>query len=276
MSLLIGDIGGSSSRWILSTADGLSEEQRLPGFNPTQGDPAVLRNALTQLPGGKPSRVIAYGAGCGDAVRKATMLDVLNRTWPGIPIEVGSDLLGAARGLYRDQRGIVLILGTGMNAGLYDGKDLRTPMPSLGYLLGDEGSGADLGKAVLVDALHGRVPFEVMRTVFPDGVNMEVVVRELYRGDAPQAWLASFARPLLNCSHDPYVRMLIQDRFSRMASLIKTYFSDAGSEVRASGSIAFAAREFLTEALRARGFELTVTERSPLPGLVRFHQEPAP
>lgn len=275
MALLIGDIGGSSSRWIISTQKGCSEEHRLPGFNPTQGDPSALLTGLGELSIAKPERVIVYGAGCGHPTRKVRMSDALCTVWPATHIEVDSDLMGAARGLYGHESGIVLILGTGMNAGYYDGKELHTPMPSLGYLLGDEGSGADLGKTVLIDALHGRAPASVKKAVFEEGINMEIIARELYRGKAPQAWLASFARPLLNCLPDPYVEALLRERFSRMAGLIATYFGSAGREVRASGSIAYAAKDPLSDALRAEAFELTVTERSPLAGLVRYHAEAA-
>lgn len=248
----------------------------LPGFNPATGDPAALLDSLRGMAEGTiVEHVSVYGAGCGSEERRGRMRAALRTVWPDASLEVESDLLGTARGLFGTSPGTVLILGTGMNAAWYDGRALHTPMPSLGYILGDEGSGADIGKAALIAALQGEIPEATLQRIFPGGITMDTVARDLYRGSAPQAWLASFARPLLEAQDQHFATALITERFDRLAALLDRYFEGARrSDVRGSGSIAFFAKDLLQQALRRRGFTLTAVERSPLPGLVRYHQGP--
>ena len=155
MPLLIGDIGGTRSSWaLLSSAEGHPHTVELPGFNPVTGDPSALQTALRKADldveaKNGPLTIFAYGAGCGTKPRAERLRVALADVWPHAHIQVGTDLLGAARGLYGNEAGLVLILGTGMNVGHYDGSFLHLPMPSLGYILGDEGSGADIGKHLL-------------------------------------------------------------------------------------------------------------------------------
>src|SRR5690606_20564764 len=102
--------------------------------------------------------------------------------WPSARIVVDSDLVGAARGLCGTTPGLVLILGTGMNAGWYDGAALHQPMPSLGWILGDEGSGADIGRTLLRDAFYKRMPADVSQALFGDaGPDLDEVLREVHR-----------------------------------------------------------------------------------------------
>lgn len=278
MSLLIADIGGSSSRWALLDASGAEQHRDgLPGFNPASGDPAAFISAVRGAIAAWPvQRMEVYGAGCGNDERKQRMRAALAEVKPGARIDVHTDLLGSARALFGRASGIALILGTGMNAGRFDGNTLHTPMPSLGYILGDECSGADLGKCALIAALHGRMPDALRQHVFPQGIGMDVVAAQLYRGPAPQAWLASFARPLLEARDHPFVAQLIAERCACLAELLARYFGGGPTpEVRATGSIAFALRSELAAALKERGFTLTAVEPSPMPGLIRYHRQAA-
>ena len=136
MALLIADIGGSSSRWaVIGQGVAHALPGPFPGFNPSSGDPGAMQETLRTMDLGAGAGhldVVAYGAGCGHPVRAARMHEALAAVWPLARIEVGTDLLGAARSLYGRAPGLVLILGTGMNPGFFDGAHLRTPMPSLG------------------------------------------------------------------------------------------------------------------------------------------------
>lgn len=218
------------------------------------------------------AEIFAYGAGCGSPERAMRMAETLLRIWPDARVDVASDLMGAAHGLLGDRTGLVLILGTGMNAGWYDGTVLHQPMPSLGYILGDEGSGADIGKRIVHDALHGRLPKDVMELAFPHGADVAEVVKQVYRGSAPQAWLASFTGRLVTGSAHPYVQEVLSERFGRLARLLGGYFTDdQRSKVYATGSVAFGLNEALRSALAEEGMRLTDVQPSPLPGLLRYH-----
>ena len=209
---LIADIGGSSSRWAL--LDGAGEvAQRfgpaLPGFNPavnsSGGFVEVIGAALREaMPAQEHiSRITVYGAGCGAEERKLRMKEAVAAIAKSDELVVHTDLFGAARGLCGATPGMVVILGTGMNAGWYDGKDLSTPMPSLGWILGDEGSGADIGKQLLSDAVHGRIPDRVMLAIFGRGTCSATEALEFVKSEKPNSAIAALAGKLSTVRSDP-------------------------------------------------------------------------
>lgn len=274
-STVVADIGGTSSRWgVLRAGQEALVLDGLQGFNPAVGEPDAFVESVGERFGKEGVDVgdlFAYGAGCGSPERAMRMAETLLSIWPQARVDVASDLLGAAHGLLGDRSGLVLILGTGMNAGWYDGAKLHQPMPSLGYILGDEGSGADIGKHIVRDALHGRLPKEVMAVVFPDGADVPNVVKELYRGSSPQAWLAGFTGRLVPLLAHPYVQALVAERFRKLALLLRGYFNEGErAEVYATGSVAFGLIGPLRAALAEEGMRLSEVEPSPLPGLLRY------
>ncbi len=274
--MVVADIGGTSSRWgVLREAQEAIVLERLPGFNPAVGVPDAFVHAVRErflAEGIGIEEVFVYGAGCGSPERALRMAEAVLSIWPKARVDVASDIMGAARGLLGERIGLVLILGTGMNAAWYDGKSLHQPMPSLGYILGDEGSGADIGKRIVRDALHGRLPDELLALAFPQGVNKEEVLDQVYRGAAPQAWLASFTGKLAPALAHPYMAGLLRSRFSVLARLLSRYFQEGQrGAVCATGSVAHGFSEPLRSALAEEGIRLSGVHPSPLPGLLRYH-----
>ena len=279
-STVVADIGGTSSRWgVLSEGREPFILEGLPGFNPAAGESSDFVASLKerfQLEHIEVGDLFAYGAGCGSPERSTRMAETLLSAFPEARVDVTSDLMGAAHGLLGVSPGIVLIVGTGMNAGYFDGKTLHQPMPSLGYILGDEGSGADIGRHFLHDALHGSVPDALMNAIFPESLDIASVIERLYRGPGPQAWLASFAGKLAPWRESEYVRRLIERRFSALAELMAHYFADHGQKgLWATGSVAAGYRTELSAALEQAGFRLNAVEQSPLPGLLRYRSASA-
>lgn len=282
MAILVADIGGTSSRWAFLGDDGAERmHEGLPGYNAATGDPVALHHALETLVRNDPAmagaaKLHAYGAGCGTAERRARLAKGLSALLPHTVIEVENDLCGAARGLLGRSSGLVLILGTGMNAGLYDGEQLHCPMPSLGYLLGDEGSGADLGRHLLNAALYGRLPLSTTQRLFPEGVPpLGTLIERIYRSASSARELASFAERLSTALDDVNVRELVHMRFAALAELLARFFPTA-SEVKATGSVAFGMSAPLAAALKERGLVLSDVRPTPLPGLLAYHRRPAP
>ncbi len=283
---LIADIGGSSSRWAL--LDGAGEvAQRfgpaLPGFNPAVNSPGEFVEAIsTALQGAIPhqkhiARITVYGAGCGAEERKLGMKETVSAIAKSDEVVVHTDLLGAARGLCGSAAGMVLILGTGMNAGWYDGKDLSRPMPSLGWILGDEGSGADIGKQLLSDAVHGRIPDHVMRAVFGRGTCSATEVLGFVKSEKPNSVIAALAGKLSAVRSDPYVTRLINARFTALGALLDQYFSAYfPCSVSATGGIAHGFREELGTCLRPLGLDLQHVMPDPMEGLIAWHRVQRP
>lgn len=284
--LVIGEVGGSSSRWAWLPDTG--EERVLPlkgrpllGYNPLSGDAQVFTtNLLERFTEDLPellrsSRVVVFAAGCSSPDRREAMHGALTGIWPQAAIQVDTDLMGAALGLCGDRPGLVLILGTGMNAGWYDGRHLFTPMPSLGWALGDEGSGADIGRTLLQDAFYGRMPQAVCTSLFgPDGPDLAATLAGIHRSPFPARALAGYTALLVPHTHEPYVRELLTARFHALAELLATFFSpERRMEVHATGSVAHGFREILAECLLDRGMTLMAAEPDPLPGLVRWYRQ---
>lgn len=285
--MVIGEVGGSSSRWAL-----LHEAQQgvvLPvkgrpilGFNPLNGDARSFTTDLREAAGLyaapmlQAAEVVVYGAGCGTEARRAVMREALAALWPLARIQVETDLLGAARGLAGSKPALIVILGTGMNAGAYDGNQLSTPMPSLGWVLGDEASGADIGRCLLQDAFHRRIPEDLHVALFGlHGPPIADVLEQVYRSLFPARAMAAYTVRLAEWIDAPYVRELLRGRFHALADLLTGYFTpDQRRTVHATGSVAYGFRELLAECLLERGMTLTVVEPDPLPGLVHYHRAP--
>lgn len=286
MEQVIGEIGGSSSRWAVLADDGIVttwplKGQRLPGYNPVSGNGELFACTIREFfeieqPGAlQAGTVHIYGAGCGMEERQMRMDQVIRGIWPDAEVHVSSDLNAAALGLCRNDAGLVLILGTGMNAGYFDGAQLHTPMPSLGYLIGDEGSGADIGRSLLQDAFYGRIPRELHMDLFGNGPDLGQVLAKVHGASHPARELAAYTARLAGRHEEGYVRELILGRFSAMAELLTRFFTaEQRNMVYATGSVAYGFRELLAECLLDRGMTLTAVEPDPLPGLVVHHQQP--
>ena len=162
--LLLADSGATKTDWYIGNnpTDGLQFQTE--GINPFHQSPSIIctileKQLLPHLPVSPASchRIFFYGAGCTPAksLEVARMLQIF---FTNAQISVESDLLGAARSACKDHPGIACILGTGSNSCLYDGRQIVRNIPPLGYILGDEGSGAYLGKRFIGDCLKGQLP----------------------------------------------------------------------------------------------------------------------
>lgn len=187
-------------------------------------------------------------------------------------VEYASDLLGAARAVCGRQAGIAAILGTGSNSCLYDGEKIVRNIHSSGFILGDEGGGAALGKAFMADFLKELVPAELAAAFaaeFP--VDYGTVVKAVYRSERPAAYLASFAPWILgHYESSEYVRTLVEENFRSFARrALKQY--GAGLSVGVVGGFAKACEPILRKVLEEEGMTLSVVLANPVEGLIRYH-----
>jgi len=278
--VLIADIGGSSSRWAWVLPPGEARlvqplQGSMPGCNLLSDDGGALLAALQaeELGFASADVVHVYAAGCGDPQRRQRMRDLLTAVWPAERIHVESDLLGAARSLFGTAPGRVLVLGTGMSAAHYDGAGLQRSFPSLGALLGDEGSGAAMGRRLVRDAIYGRMPQHVREHLFgPDGPQREEVLHGVYASGTPGRFLAAPVVRLQELRSEPYVEGLFAACFGELAEVLAEFFAATPAlALRAVGSVAWGFREPLAEALGKAGLELSGVERAPLRGLALHH-----
>ena len=190
---------------------------------------------------------------------------------PDAEVEYASDLLGAARAVCQRERGIAAILGTGSNSCFYDGEKIVRNVRSAGYILGDEGGGVALGRQFMADFLKGLVPEPVageFAEAFP--VDYLTVVREVYRGERPAAYLASFAPWILErYGRCAYVTELVEDNFrSFIRRCIRQYDP---APVGIVGGFAKANEAILRKVFDAEGVAISTLLSDPTEGLIRYH-----
>ena len=239
------------------------------GINATYMSDSDICNILEGLRDqtGPEFRQITFcGAGCGNPDNAARLGTILQKLYHTDHAEVISDLVGACRLLCNGQHGIVGILGTGASACVYDGSRIIAQAPSLGYLLGDEGSGTYLGKLLIQSYLREELPKAIVQDLEQEcGIDRAEVLRRLYREPAPNRFLASFARYLGKNREVPALRdILVQgftDFFQMQIEPLRLYNIYI---LHLMGSVAYHFRDIIAEMVQKKGFLLGNVAASPL------------
>ena len=273
MDLVI-DVGASSCKW--SHLESGREVRRwvTPGFSALGTHlPDYFSNHYPQPKKGKgPQRVFLYLPGYSGGPQHVGALGPLRDLFGCPEIEMASDLLAAARGMWGEGSGWIGILGTGSNMGYYDGKEVKRFAAPLGYLLGDEGSGVDLGKSFLRDLLRGRVPASLATSFAKEGASTgEAMLEEVYSN--PREFLGPISRFIhANLWHD-YCRELVSERFDLYLDIfLPENFRQFSEQVRMCGSVAFHFSDMLESAGKKAGVLIGKTAADPLDGLVRHYR----
>jgi len=271
-NILVADSGATKTDWAIGT-----QRFTTQGISPIHQDDdtilAILREELLpRIAGITVDAVHFYGSGVRpeQEERLAGLLKSLplSPSKRGGTLLVGSDLLGAARALLGHEEGIACILGTGANSGLYDGNNIVQNTPPLGYILGDEGSGAVLGRLLLNGLYKGRLP-SALRQAFEEemGLTLSEVIDHVYRQPMPSRWLASLS-PFVHRHLDvPEVEQMVTDNFRAFLRLNIAPYRRPDLPVNAVGSIAYYYRPQLQQAAEAEGCQLGRILKSPIDSL---------
>lgn len=213
-----------------------------------------------------------YGSGVISEQRQP-MCRVLSEALPNaLEVTAESDLLGAARALCQHSEGIACILGTGANSCLYDGQDIVRNTPALGYILGDEGSGAVLGIRFLNALYKGALP-DSLRQAFENetGLTQADVINRVYRQPLANRWLASLSTLIHTHIDMPEVKALVTDNFRQFVCRNVLPYGRLDLPLNAVGSIAWHYRDQLLDAVRSEGMTLGTVLQSPMDGLITYH-----
>ena len=223
-----------------------------------------------------PSEITAiyfYGSGCGREESQMTIKNILQSIFPNAKITVESDLLGAAIACYGRDKGIVSILGTGMNIGYWDGQKLETPMPSLGYIFGDAGSGAVLGRKLIQSVFEKRFS-QTLINKFQQKYHLQLteLLDKVYKQPRPNAYLASFVPFLSENAENEEVQKMLHDAYKEFAIVYVKPIAQKFSSKKISfvGSLSVVFREVLTEELSQIGVEAVDFFASPLKNIEFF------
>lgn len=274
---LIADSGSTKTAWAVCSGGNVETTYETAGINPFHQSNDEIVRTVDVLPPliRQADRLYFYGAGC-TAEKKEVVADALRSVFADADISVESDLLGAARALLQHECGIACILGTGSNSCLYDGHRITQNVPPLGYILGDEGSGAAIGKRFVGDCLKNQTPADLKR-LFLDtyATSTADIVEHVYRQPLANRYLAQFA-PFLsaNIGRYDYIRTLVTDCFRDFFTRnVLQYDGARDLPVAFVGSVAFHFAALLREAAQTLGLTVGKIEKSPIVGLAAFHTD---
>ena len=271
MAIIIADSGSTKTHWAIVGDDGKVTFEETPGINPVHmSEEEIKSNHNYQFPIlNSQLEVRFYGAGCvapfSEKVEKA-----LKDIYPDADIFVGSDMLGAARALFGNDEGIACILGTGSNSCLYDGKDIVNNVPPLGYILGDEGSGAVLGKLFFNALFKGFLPKEMLEEYLEkEQLTYAEIIERVYRKPLANRFLASTSHFIASHLDSEPLRELVKENFRGFFRRNVMQYGRPDLEVGIVGSIAHVYRKELTEVAREENIKLNRIVKSPIELLVK-------
>lgn len=273
---LIAESGSTKTDWVILKKGKAISRFKTEGINPYLQSTAdiIARLEAECTPGTKVDEIHFYGAGINSKGNKQVVITALESFFETTNVSVESDMLAAARGLSKDQKGMICILGTGSNACYYDGKKVREQLPSLGYIAGDEGSGNHMGKRILQYYAYNTFDAE-LKTYFEQhfGDNMTLIIDKLYKQTFPNRYLASLVSLLADNRGHFMVENIIEDCFNEFfhQHLLK-YRQSWKTPIHFTGSIAYIFSDVLKEMCSQYEFELGRILQHPLEGLLEYHK----
>ncbi len=283
--LLIADSGSTKTDWCLCNQGAIVQNIQTQGINPYhQTEEAIeevlLSEFLPQLTAQSSKltaqssqlKVIFYGSGCANETACNRIKEALFKVIGAEDVTVHSDLLGAARALCGHEEGIACVLGTGSNSCLYNGKEITANTPPLGYILGDEGSSAVLGRRLVGDCLKNQLP-EAIRDEFlaEYQLTQEIILEKVYRQPLANRFLASLTPFLSKHREVPEVHKLLVESFTDFFVRNVKQYRHPWLPIHFVGSIANAFSSEVKEAAESLGMELGTIMQSPMEGLIKYH-----
>ncbi len=276
---IIAESGASKTDWRWIKEDGTIGQAKTIGINAYhishENLISVFSTDLSIPEDEKITKVSYYGAGCGSTENKEKIKKALKEVFNSKEIEVQHDLLAAARATCLDKAGISCILGTGANACVYDGETITTEMVSLGYAMGDEGSGAYIGKQIVKAFLEKELPQKLHKNFeenYPELTATEVN-QNVYQKPFPSRYLAGFFRFAIDNQQERYIHELVQKSFQLFLEKSVLKFEEHDKlPVHFVGGVAFYAQNIMRQVLQKNNLTVGLIIESPIAGLTLYHQ----
>ncbi len=275
--ILIADSGSTRTTWILTDDAGKRDYITTSGINPMYQDEQSISNVLCEEfnKSVEPQYIFFYGAGCINNDINLLVSNALERYFKCLQVYVSTDLVAAARALCGRNEGIACILGTGSNSCYYNGKEIIRNVSPLGFMLGDEGSGAVIGKKLVADVLKNQLPPEIRDLFFSTyQLTRQQIMDSVYKKPFPNRFLARFARFIHDHPEYDELKNIVKSAFDEFFERnIRQYPEAERLPVHFTGSVAWYFSDILRQVAESKGFQTGNITQSPVEGLIQFHME---
>ncbi|MCA5005439.1 N-acetylglucosamine kinase [Sphingobacterium bovistauri] len=277
--IIIADGGSTKTNWCLLDDNQKKIYFNTEGYNPYFVDSDYIVSSLKKglpndLPLDKIQEVNYYGAGVHNDEKAKIVSDAFRVLFPNAKIEIGHDLLAAARALLGKETGFAAILGTGTNTCIYDGDKITHNISSAAYILGDEGSGSFIGKKLLTDFVRDLMPVDVAKAFYDTyKLSKDEIMDSVYTKPLANRFCASFSKFVYdNNVNIEYTRKIVDDAFEAFfANLVSKYPNYQSYTFNCIGSVGYNFRNVLEEKANQYGMNVGKILRSPIDDLVQFH-----
>jgi N-acetylglucosamine kinase-like BadF-type ATPase len=276
---LIADSGSTKTEWCLikNKAKTLFTTQGMSPYfvNEAQAEQILRNEVIPMLKRNKIDEIFFYGTGCKNPANIQMFKKVFKKVFAGAKITVDNDLSGAAKGLCGDEKGIACILGTGSNSCFYNGKKIVRNSPGLGFILGDEGSGAYLGKKVIQHYLY-RIFDNELREKFDAAFQTSdnEILESVYKKPLPNRYLASFVAFLVKNRGHYMIENIIEDGLNDFFfTHVISYKESPKLPIHFTGGIAYGFREVVEQLCLNYDLQPGNFLRTPMEGLIKYHQK---
>ena len=279
MTLII-DCGSTKAEWAVLDCENIAKRFITNGFNPNFTENETIKNIVLEakntIDNHKVNKIVFYGTGCGSEANQNKVAMIFAMVFNINDIEVYPDSLGACHAVFGKNAGVACILGTGSNACVYDGEKITESMVSLGFMLGDEGSGCHIGKRIVHDYFYKIMP-EDLRAKFDEKYHLDrdTLLKNVYHGEAPSRYLAEFARFALENIENQYVKSVVTRCFESFIDYVndnevpRCARNDRWGFV---GSVAFAFKDLLLQVLDNHNIKCSKILKNPMDGLIEYYK----
>lgn len=276
--ILIADSGSFKTNWRILAGEEKLMEFNTMGLNPFfNSKQEIIEQVEEHFPKevskAQITTVFFYGSGCGSKDKVSIVQEAMKELFVHAEVQIHTDLLASARACFGKKHGIVVILGTGSNNGYYDGETIVRSCPSLGYILGDEGSGAQLGKKLITAFLLGELPEQLHEKFLKQyKLTREEILDHLYSKPRPNRFLASFTPFLWYYRQNDFVSEMVQSSLRELVNTHLIKYPEFKTEpLRCTGSVAHFFAEEFSGVVGEQGGKVDCILHHPIENLVDYH-----
>ena len=278
--ILIADSGSTKTDWRLINSEQKIGHFQTVGINPYFQNKQNISDMLLQtlLPNfhsteDKVEQIYFYGAGCSSPEKKQEVKEALNTLFGNSTIHVESDMLGAARAVCGNEAGIACILGTGSNSCYYDGTNITDTLPSYGYMFGDYGSGANIGKTLIQLYFNQQLPEDLKRNFEARKENtLENILDNVYKKPFPNRYLAGFSKFVFQNKEHPFCVELLKKCFHQFfEKQVEPYHLHKVVPIHTVGSIGYYYNTIIKNVAEERGLRMGNILETPIAALTLYH-----